>query len=63
MYISMYVTFKTHVQNQWEAEKGLLKMEFYTESRSQCRTNFPWLTPKTTGLILLLLLLLLLLSL
>ena len=32
----MYGTFKTLVQNQWEAKKSPFKMEFYTEPQSQC---------------------------
>ena len=39
MRLSMYVTFKTLVQNQWEIEKSPYEMEFYTEPQSHCWTN------------------------
>ena len=36
-------TFKTLIQNQLEAMKSPIKMEFFTEPQSQCRTcDFGW---------------------
>ena len=43
----MHRAFKTLVQNQWETVKSPVKIEIYTEPRSQCRTcDYGWFKNK-----------------